>query len=188
MPASAPRPAPSPERRDRILDAAERQFTRTGLRGTSIARIAADAGVARATVYAYFADRDDVFRAVAERVAERIEAAVREALDAPGDLSVRLTRALQAKDGLIYRLAVDSPHAAELFGAKDRLVRSRFDAMDTAILRAVGDALADGIDRGLQPGQLARLLVRASRGLAQRAPSAEAMTADIALLVPRLLG
>lgn len=188
MSATVPRPAPSPERRGRILDAAEHLFTRLGLRGTSIARIAEEAGVARATVYAYFADRDDVFRAVAERVAERIEAAVRDALDAPGDLTGRLTRALQAKDELIYRLAAGSPHAAELLEAKDRLVRARFDAMDAAVLRAVSDALADGIDRGLPPGQLARLLVRASRGLALRAPSAEAMTADIALLVPRLLG
>lgn len=184
---SATRPAPNPERRARLLEAAERLFTAHGYRGVSMARIAEEAGVSRATVYAYFADREHVFRAVAEHVADRIEAAVEDALAGPGDTVARLTRALRAKDGLIFRLASGSPHAAELLEAKDRLVRARFDALDAAVLAAVTATLDDGADRGLPPAVLARLAVRASRGLATRAADVEALEADIALLVPRLL-
>src|SRR5277367_882596 len=41
-------------RRDRLIEAAQTVFAREGLRGASMERIAAEAGVARATVYAYF--------------------------------------------------------------------------------------------------------------------------------------
>lgn len=51
-----------------LLDSAERTFCRLGYAHTSIAALAADAGVTRPTVYAYYPSKQDVFRALAERV------------------------------------------------------------------------------------------------------------------------
>jgi AcrR family transcriptional regulator len=182
------RPAPNPARRRRLLEAAEKLFSRSGFRAVTMARIAEEAGCAKATAYAYFADRDEVFQAVATAVAARITAAVDGALAGRGDTCDRLVRALHAKDTLIYELVTASPHAGELFEARDRLVRGVFDDMDRHILRAVTAALDDGVARGLPPARLARILVRASRGLATRADSAATLAEDIAVLVARLLG
>jgi AcrR family transcriptional regulator len=62
------RTAPAEDRRERLLDAAEDAFCRLGYAGTTIAAVAAAAGVSRPTVYAYFPSKDDVFRALADRV------------------------------------------------------------------------------------------------------------------------
>lgn len=62
------RTAPTQGKRDRLLDAAETVFCRLGYAGTTIAGLAAEAGVTRPTVYAYFPSKDDVFRALADRV------------------------------------------------------------------------------------------------------------------------
>lgn len=56
------------DKRDLLLDAAEVVFCRLGYARTTIAALAADAGVTRPTVYAYFPSKDDVFRALADRV------------------------------------------------------------------------------------------------------------------------
>src|SRR5687768_6366802 len=49
---------------DDLLDAAQRCFRRSGVERTTMADVAADAGVHRATLYRYFADRDQLILAV----------------------------------------------------------------------------------------------------------------------------
>ena len=56
------------DKRALLLDSAEGTFCRLGYARTSIAALAADAGVTRPTVYAYYPSKEDVFRALAERV------------------------------------------------------------------------------------------------------------------------
>ena len=56
------------DKRDRLLDVAETAFCAHGYEGTTMSVLAAEAGVTRPTVYSYFASKDDVFRAVADRV------------------------------------------------------------------------------------------------------------------------
>ena len=56
------------DKRERLLDAAEEAFCRFGHARTTVAELAAAAGVTRPTVYAYFPSKDDVFRALADRV------------------------------------------------------------------------------------------------------------------------
>jgi AcrR family transcriptional regulator len=185
---SASRPAPNPLRRQRLLDAAENLFSNYGFRAVTMARIATEAGFAKATAYAYFASKDDVFRALAEDVARRLLNVVDEAILAPGTTTERLRRALTCKDALIYRLVTRSPHAGELFEARDRLARSAFDALDVAILSRVTALLDDGVERGLAPARLARIVVRASRGLATRAENVDMLMSDIETLVQRVVG
>ncbi|MCU4186817.1 TetR/AcrR family transcriptional regulator [Acidiferrimicrobium sp. IK] len=55
-----------------ILRAAEGVFPKLGYSQTTMADLAAAAGVTRPTVYAYFASKADVFRAVAESVRDDI--------------------------------------------------------------------------------------------------------------------
>ena len=69
-------------RRDGILDAALAVISHKGFHGTSIADVANRAQVSRATVYQHFADKRDIFGALADRTALRII----EAADAWPDL------------------------------------------------------------------------------------------------------
>jgi AcrR family transcriptional regulator len=60
------------EKRTLLLDSAERTFCRLGFARTTIGILADDAGVTRPTVYAYYASKEDVFRALAERVRDEM--------------------------------------------------------------------------------------------------------------------
>lgn len=152
-----------------------------------MARIADAAGFAKGTVYAYFADKDDVFRNVRERVVTRLLEGIETALAAPGTTTERVTAALCAKDVAIYDLVSSSPHAAEIFAARDRGARDEVEQTDRRLIELITGALDDGIDRGLPPAHLARLVVRASRGLAARASDRDTLAEDIAILVPRVI-
>src|SRR5262245_29584477 len=59
-------------RRDGILEAALEVMSRRGFERSSIAAIAGRAGVARATVYQHFCDKQDILLALAERITHRI--------------------------------------------------------------------------------------------------------------------
>lgn len=181
------RPAPNAARRARLLEAAERLFSKVGYRAVTMAGIATEAGLAKGTVYAYFADKDDVFRAVGEALAARLVTVVESGLRQAGGTAQRIAAALIAKDSLLLSLITTSPHAGELFEARDRLVRDAFDAADRAILAAIETALEDGVARELPPAHLARVVVRASRGLAARVENPAAMRDDIDYLVRHLV-
>lgn len=67
-PVSAPKPQRGrprdPERSLRILDAAQRHFNEHGLERASVDAIAAEAGVAKMTVYSNFGSKEGLFQAV----------------------------------------------------------------------------------------------------------------------------
>ena len=67
---------PGDSRRDEILEAALEVMSRKGFERSSIAAIAGRAGVARATIYQHFCDKQDILVALAERITQRIIEAV----------------------------------------------------------------------------------------------------------------
>ncbi|HVP31861.1 MAG TPA: helix-turn-helix domain-containing protein [Myxococcota bacterium] len=61
------RPSLAAKRRQQILDALERCLARHGLEGTSLASVAAEAGVARPVIRHYFGNRDALLAAAVRR-------------------------------------------------------------------------------------------------------------------------
>jgi AcrR family transcriptional regulator len=87
--------------RANILDAAERCFLQRGLEHTTMADIAAQAGITRMTLYRYFRDRDPIAFEIAGRMLQRVTAVdVPEAADGDGDVQ-RLTRVKHFAVGMI---------------------------------------------------------------------------------------
>lgn len=64
-------PKKEPDKRDRLLAAASGVFARRGFRGATIDEIAAAAGIAKGTVYLYFASKEDLFFALFEQMTQR---------------------------------------------------------------------------------------------------------------------
>lgn len=71
-----PRQDRSRETRERLLDAGQNLFRRRGFHGTNSKEIAAEAGVAIGSFYAYFRNKKELFMAVLNRYSERIFAAL----------------------------------------------------------------------------------------------------------------
>jgi TetR/AcrR family acrAB operon transcriptional repressor len=62
--------------REALIDAAERVFRREGVNGTSLAEVAAEAGVTRGAIYWHFRDKGELFAAMCERTMMPLDAAL----------------------------------------------------------------------------------------------------------------
>lgn len=74
------------ERRRQLVTAARRVLVRTGVAGSTLRAVAAEAGVALGTMHYVFPSKEQLLRAVLEEVVEEISTVVREASETTADL------------------------------------------------------------------------------------------------------
>jgi len=92
--------------RERLLDAAETVFRQRGVTRTSLAEIAAAAGVTRGAVYWHFKDKAALFHAMRDRATLPLDALFERAGETASAEPLRTLRALCV--GALQRLAVDA--------------------------------------------------------------------------------
>jgi AcrR family transcriptional regulator len=130
MPRLAPaqRAALGAERREQILEAAVRLWTGQGFEATTLEAIAREAGIAKGTVYLYFATKEDLLAAAVERWSllpdvaavlgpELAELPVREAIPRLAELVWTRLRGSAPLVGLLLRELVLRPADARTFVA-----------------------------------------------------------------------
>ena len=134
-----------PDDRPRVLmTSALKLLKRHGYRRVRLEDIARDAGVSKAIVYHYFANKDDLLtRSVASRMAERREEIERRVAGAGGSASDRLrlfledfwTHSLTAQSGLWQRMVVGemAKEAPDVFAAWARGLVQRWKFVETLI-------------------------------------------------------
>lgn len=106
------------ERRAAIHTAAVRVFSEQGFAATSMADIAAAAGMSRPALYQYFENKGDIFgSAFTALIDEAVDRALA-ALDAPGTTAEQLNGFLQRLDGDLWERMAASPHSQEILDAK----------------------------------------------------------------------
>jgi AcrR family transcriptional regulator len=168
-----------------IVEAAGELFLKHGLRGTSMEAIARTAKIAKPTLYAYFPDKEAVFRALVERLVADWRSAFIEGLRGEGDVVARVGAALTAKYKAMMRLLEGCPHAEELYGEQDRTAAKIAAAFEAELAGAVEHELQlSGVAR---PRLLAQLLMAAVGGVSQKAQSPAELGPAIRLLTERLI-
>ncbi len=158
-------------RRTQILDAARRMFARRGLEGTTVDHIAANARVAKGTIYLYFKSKDEILKSA---VHEDLDALGRETIPgitAPGSMEDRLRAFLRGM--LVFfdrqRGFIDMCQV-EVGADVRRRVRQQFGhvyaAQAKAWQAALADAARDGTITAVDPQHAALAIVSFAHGLA----------------------
>lgn len=161
-------------RRAEILDAALRVFGQYGYRRTSVDDIAGEAGIAKGTIYLSFTSKEEIFRALAQRLSQQMLTGAEAASRRPGTTAGKLAAMHAAWFGIYAETLTRSPHAAELLDAKHRLsadlVADGAKRYNRLVREVIAEADATGeLDLeavGLTPDTAAELLIAAARGLA----------------------
>src|SRR5881275_3282986 len=164
---------PALDRRSQILDAALICFGQRGFHQTSMHDISAEAGISVGLIYRYFANKEAVISAMADRHKEEIQEVLERARQAPTlleSLEILFTahccenspRVVSAFVVDLYAEASRNPQVADL-------VR---DVLQTA-MNGVTDLIArspeaEGATHGLKPHELAELIFAVSRGMLMR--------------------
>jgi AcrR family transcriptional regulator len=80
------------ERRQSIVEVARRAFFRSGYGGTSMSSIAAELGGSKATLWAYFRSKEELFAAVIDDLVDRYGEALNQPIPLDGDPEAALKR------------------------------------------------------------------------------------------------
>ncbi len=165
---------PDEDRRSRILDAALTKFSAYGLARTSMADVAEGAGMSRPALYQYYANKDEIFRAVLQRVLARAADDAIAALDAPGSLEQQLDGFLQRWFGDLIEQLHGTEHGAELVEAKAGHAKPVADAADARVRRALAVRVGRQLDAPRNRAdvvELVDLVMLSPHGFKHDAPS-----------------
>ncbi|WP_165914856.1 TetR/AcrR family transcriptional regulator [Nocardia alba] len=184
-------------RRGELLDAAAECFAEWGYDQTSVETITTRARVSRATFYAYFSSKDEVFGAITERVCAQFLAAqlvvdieVTPAAEVIGATTRAFAEAVFANGALValieHRAGIDPAIGEQWSGVRTRL-RKRFTAfLERAEVRG-------GIDPCAPPSRIVEaladaLLIGASRRAGADRHRREQFITDHIAIAERLIG
>ncbi len=138
-------------RRDQVIDVARRLFGERGTTDVSMDEIASEAGVARSTVYVYFANRDELLRACLQRMHNQLIDAVAGSWEEDAEPSVRLERLIEEMLARVddspafFRLALVTQGAPS---GSSEAVGSELALIGLAVAGLIRDLVVDGIERG----------------------------------------
>ena len=174
----------SPETTIKILQAARALVLETGLKATAMEAIAARAGIAKGTLYAYFPDKSAVFAALVEDLAQAKSEAFAEAFVGDDPIAERVGRGLAAKFGVAADLLEGSPYAHELIGEHSHLA-PRLETADTAIGEVI---VAEMTGAGIEDAEkIVPVLMAACFGVLGKFTTGREVRAGVTLLCERMV-
>ncbi|MFD4023661.1 TetR/AcrR family transcriptional regulator [Streptomyces sp. NPDC058576] len=157
-------------RREMILRAAVRVFARQGFAATRVDDVAAEAGVAKGSVYLYFDSRDALLVAAFEEYAAHAQAVIQQARGGAGDGLERLASLVRsvvdmvAAEPELARILVDLWAARRQGEASGVDVPAVYREYRAVIAELLADAEAEGISRAGAGEDHAAVVVGAIEG------------------------
>lgn len=164
------------QQRQKILDAARQVFFRDGFVAANLDEVAAIAGVAKGTLYRYFANKADLYVALLADNGDKFVAKMRDAAGQPGGASDRI-RAVgkfyyghwaQNRDYFQIFWALDNQG---LIGVLPPALVGQVTALWESCLRILADVIEDGVESrefaACDPWEVANLLWTVANGLIQ---------------------
>lgn len=130
------------QRRQQLLDAAQRVFVQAGYHAAAMDDIASEAGISKPVLYQHFPGKLDLYLALLDVGTEALQTVVREALASTTDNHQRVQATISAYFGVItdpegtFRLVFESDLTGE------PAVRRRLDAVTHACTALVASAIA----------------------------------------------
>jgi AcrR family transcriptional regulator len=135
--------------RHRVLAAAEKRFAAFGYRRTAIAEIARDAGVAAGTLYRYFGNKEEIFRAVMRDLLDGWLETARRALAEGGTAVDRLRRLGEASvDFNRENALINSVYRRDEEIIFAPLLEELHEHLLTQNVAMIADVIRDGIREG----------------------------------------
>lgn len=196
-PRGRPRIRERAEARTAVLTAAAAVFAQRGLAGTSMAAVAARAGLPRAALYELFATKDELWDAVVGAELERFTAALVDAYTSTVSLGVR--ERIRARYRAVFDFAERRPEGfrlltrvraerSESVTAEAERTRDRLTRVLTDVLRV--ELAAAGLPDGVLADVLALLFLGIGEAVARGCAANPAWNADavIELAVEATLG
>jgi AcrR family transcriptional regulator len=183
-------------RRSQLLDAATSLFMTKGVATVSVDEIVRVAGSAKGTFYLYFATKDEVVNAVAERivetVAQRAHAAMSNHDASPVERLLRLGAALSdVGDEPYERELIEILHRPENRAVHDRISEGSIARLGPMVAEVIADGIAAGSFRRQDPRHAAAFVLAAFSALheivSEQADVPEA-TAELNAFILRGLG
>jgi AcrR family transcriptional regulator len=152
-------------RRDQVIEVARRLFGERGTTDVSMDEIAAEAGVARSTVYVYFANRDELLRACLKGMHDQLLEDIAETWEHDAEPAHRLERLVEAMlvriddNPAFFRLALLTQgtisQGGEAVGTELALIGLNIARLITDLY---GDGVASGTFRQMDPDQAVNLI------------------------------
>ena len=140
-----PRTKPPEQRRDELMNVAQRLFLDLGVDATTIEQITSGAGVAKGTFYLYFTSKDDMRAALGERYAQEHLAAVKAALLEEPERDWRAKLAGWMSANVAFYL--DSVPLHDMLFQEARL-STREGLVDNIVIDHLADLLQAGVPAG----------------------------------------
>ncbi len=143
------------QRREQLLEAALERFAEDGWADATVTGICATAGLSRRYLYEQFEDREDLFLAVMDRIADDVEDIVRtslaEAAEVPPASRARSVLAALVEhftaDPRVVHVALVESLAAPPFRERRRMLVGRFSDLASRLLAAFRDETGTGQPR-----------------------------------------
>lgn len=148
------------ERRNEILDVAERLFGTKGFDGTSTADILNEIGIARGTLYYHFKSKEDILDAMIERITGSLVAKVSE-IAQKKDIPVlqRLTlmmMALNVNNDLGHEI-MTQVHKPQNALMHQKMQKRLLDGVSPIVTALIEEAISQGICRTDYPAEVAEM-------------------------------
>jgi AcrR family transcriptional regulator len=139
-------------RRDQIMETARRLFGERGTTEVPMDEIAAEAGVARSTVYVYFANRDDLLQACVASMYEQLKDAVAVIVSDDAPVAARLRELVVGlleridESPAFFRLAMATQSTAGAAGSA--AVGGALMVIGLDMIRVLDELVIAGIEAG----------------------------------------